>query len=590
MTSPPFVRPLPKVRRSFAVLAAVLLLGGCSARGTVQSVVELPPIQAALPVEEPPPVEVGILPGPGRYDGSMDVLHYDVELVLPPENDRIVGRTTVRYRSRVPGAHPVILDLTGLAVESVEWEGAPVEFVHADGEIRFQAPGRPTVLDTLDVVVRYRGTPDDGLILRNTVHGEPSAFGDNWPNRARFWFPSNDHPSDRATVTFTVHAPAGRQVLANGNLLRPGTPTDPADARGIEGLRTWTWATGVAIPTYLMVVGVAELERIHGGLAACGMAPASPRADGCVEVSQWAFAPDTAHARRVFGRSAQMIDFYTRLVGPFPYEKLANVQSATRFGGMENASVIFYSEQALAQGRNIESTVAHEIAHQWFGNSVTPVDWPHLWLSEGFASYYGPLFFEEAEGVGAFRGMLEGNRQRYLASDVTHRSIVDHSSQNLMELLNANSYQKGSLVLHMLRGVMGTEPFFEGVRRYYQRYAGGNATTSDLQQVLEEVHGESLDWFFQQWLHRPGHPLYAVEWEWDGSAVAVVVRQEQDPSWPAFRMPVELEFVLPGGGVERVIRWVEGREWRERIPLRGAPSELRFDPDGWILKEMADGR
>jgi len=346
----------------------------------------------------------------------------------------------------------------------------------------------------------------------------------------------------------------------------------------------------VAIPTYLMVVGVAEMESIPGGLGACGLAPASPRADGCVEVSQWAFAPDTAHARRVFGRSAQMLDFYARLVGPFPYEKLANVQSATRFGGMENASVIFYSEQALAQGRNIESTVAHEIAHQWFGNSVTPVDWPHLWLSEGFASYFGPLFFEEAEGPAAFRGMLEGNRQRYLASDVTHRSIVDQSSANLMELLNANSYQKGSLVLHMLRGIMGDEPFFEGVRRYYQRYAGGNATTSDLQGVLEEVHGESLEWFFQQWLHRPGHPIYAVEWEWDGSGVAVMVRQEQDSSWPAFRMPVELEFVLPGGGVERVTRWVEGREWRERIPLRAAPSELRFDPDGWILKEMVNDR
>ena len=589
------------MRRSFtphrsgailALVAASLLLGGCGARGPVQTVVELPPIRAVPPVVEPAPIEMGLPPAPGRYDGSMDVLHYDVELLIPPANDRIQGRAAITYRSRTPGAHPVILDLTGLAVESVTWEGERVPFTHTEGTIRFQAPGSSMAGDTHEVEVHYRGTPDDGLIMRNTVHGEPSAFADNWPNRARFWFPSSDHPSDKATVAFTVHAPAERQVVANGNLLRAGTPTPPEAVGGLEGLRSWTWATRVPIPTYLMVVGVAEMEAMSGGLGACGLAPASPRADGCVEVTHWAYAADTAHARRVFGRSAQMLDFYARLVGPYPYEKLANVQSATRFGGMENASVIFYSEQALAQGRNIESTVAHEIAHQWFGNSVTAADWPHLWLSEGFASYFGPLFFEAAEGVGAFRGMIEGNRQVYLASDVTHRPIVDGSSENLMELLNRNSYQKGSLVLHMLRDLLGDEAFFEGIRRYYARYAGGNAVTGDLQAVLEEVHGESLDWFFQQWLHNPGHPKLELDWVWDARAneVEVVIRQVQDPAWPTFRLPAELEFVLPGGGSWRVERVVDGREWRQRIPMQAAPTAVNFDPDGWILEEMVTDR
>ena len=581
--------------RSGAILALVatpLLLGGCGARGAVQTVVELPPIRAVPPAVEPAPIEMGLPPAPGRYDGSMDVLHYDVELLIPPANDRIEGRTTVTYRSRTPGSHPVILDLTGLAVESVGWEGERVPFAHTDGTIRFQAPGGTMAGDTHQVEVHYRGTPDDGLIMRNTVHGEPSAFADNWPNRARFWFPSNDHPSDKATVAFTVHAPAERQVLANGNLLRAGTPTPPETVGGLDGLRSWTWSTRVPIPTYLMVVGVADMEAIPGGLGACGLAPASPRADGCVEVTQWAYAPDTAHARRVFGRSAQMLDFYARLVGPYPYEKLANVQSATRFGGMENASVIFYSEQALAQGRNIEGTVAHEIAHQWFGNAVTAADWPHLWLSEGFASYFGPLFFEAAEGPAAFRGMIEGNRQVYLASDMTHRPIVDSSSENLMELLNRNSYQKGSPVLHMLRDLLGDAAFFEGVRSYYARYAGGNAVTGDLQAVLEEVHGESLDWFFRQWLHSPGHPKLELGWRWDAGAgeVEVVIRQVQDPSWPTFRLPAELEFVLPGGGSWRVERVVDGREWRERIPMQTAPTAVNFDPDGWILEEMVTER
>lgn len=532
---------------------------------------------------------MGLPPAPGRYDGSLDVLHYHVELVLPPENDRILGRTRIQYLSRVAGPHPVVLDLTGLAVESVTWGGRRVPFTYEAGEIRLQAPGAPSAADTLEVEVLYRGTPADGLILGNTVHGEPSAFGDNWPNRARFWFPSVDHPSDKAGVTFTVHAPAGQQVIANGTLLGPPLPADTSATRGIEGLVTWRWETRVPIPTYVMVVGVAPMEILPGGLGACGFAPASPRPDGCVEVSHWVFAPDTAHARRVFARSAEMLDFFARLVGPYPYEKLANVQSSTRFGGMENASAIFYSERALAAGRDLEGTVAHEIAHQWFGNHVTPADWPHLWLSEGFASYFGPLFFEHTDGVDTFRRMMAENARSWLASPVTGRPVVDRGATNLMQLLNANSYQKGSLVLHMLRWVMGDEAFFRGVREYVARFGSGNARTEDLRAVLEEVHGEPLGWFFAQWLMEPGHPRYQVDWEWRGDArmVEVVVRQVQDPAWPTFRMPVELEFVLPAGTV-RVREWVDGREWRGRIPLPGAPSELRFDPDGWILKEIVD--
>lgn len=573
----------------FAALATSLLAAACA--GATPPPTPVFPVRAAPPVVEPPPIEMGLPPAPGRYDGRLDVVHYDVEIVLPPENDRIQGEARIRYLHAVAGPHPLVLDLTGLAVESVTWQGDPIPFRHEAGEIQMRVPGRPSPHDTMEVSVRYRGTPDDGLILGRTVHGDPAAFADNWPNRARFWFPSNDHPSDRATVTFTVHAPAGRPVIANGTLRRAGTPADPGRTGGIEGLLTWEWASSVAIPTYLMVIGAAPMQILHGGLGACGLAPASPRADGCIEISNWVFPPDTAHARKVFSRSGEMLDFYSRLVGPYPFEKLANVQSSTRFGGMENASAIFYSERALAEGRDIEGTVAHEIAHQWFGNHLTPADWPHLWLSEGFASYFGPLFFEHAAGVEDFRRRLDGARARYLASDVTGRPVVDHSSANLMELLNANSYQKGALVLHMLRWVMGDDAFFRGIRQYHARHGGSAVETGQLRAVLEEVHGGSLDWFFTQWLMEPGYPRYRVEWSWDAGTrqAEVVVRQVQDPSWPAFRMPVELEFELPAGTV-RVTEWVEGREWRGHVSLPAAPTRMHFDPDGWILKEMGTDR
>lgn len=563
-----------------AALLVPLVANACAGPGRAA----MSPYPAAA---EPAPIEMGLPPDPGRYEGGLDVLHYDIEIVILPENDRIAGRTTIRYLSHTQGPHPVVLDFTGLAVDSVVWDGDPIAFEHENGEIRFTAPGAASVTDTLEVEVRTRGTPDDGLILRNTVHGEPAAFADNWPNRARFWFPSVDHPSDKATVGFTVHAPEGRGVIANGVLVNDPVAADPALTGGVPGLVTWRWENRVPIPTYLMVIGAAEMAVLDGGMAACGQAPASPRPDGCIEVTAWAFRPDTANARRAFARSAEMIDFYTEVVGPYPFEKLANVQSATRFGGMENASAIFYSEEALAAGRDIEGTVAHEIAHQWFGNSVTPADWHHLWLSEGFASYFGPLFYEHVDGADAFRDRIAANRERYLGSEVTGRPVVDDGVDNLMHLLNANSYQKGSLVLHMLRWVMGDDAFFDGVRRYYARHAGGNADTGDLRRALEEVHGEPLDWFFQQWLLEPGYPVYRVDWSWDASRgeVEITVRQEQDAAWPTFRMPVEIELEL-ADGPERVVRRVDGRRWTERIPLASPPSGLRIDPDGWLLARI----
>ncbi|MEX1257598.1 MAG: M1 family metallopeptidase [Gemmatimonadota bacterium] len=543
-----------------------------------------PPLAYADSLVEPEPIAIGVPPPSGGTTRNMNVLHYDVELVLPPENDRVSTRTTIRYLRDGVGPHLVELDFTGLPVVLVTHRGRALDFVQDEGLLRFQSPGRPGIYDTLQVEVMARGVPDDGLILRDNVHGAPSAFADNWPDRARYWFPANDHPSDKATVSFTVHAPEGKRVIANGVQVGAPVPADSSRTGGIGGLVTWRWESRVSIPTYLMVVGVAEMEVLDQGLAACGRAPASPRPDGCVEVTGWAFPADLEHAAQVFARAPQMVDLYAGLLGPYPFEKLANVQSSTRFGGMENASAIFYSEQAIAQRRDIEGTVAHEIAHQWFGNSVTPAEWSHLWLSEGFASYLGPYFWEHAESDAAFKSRITRARAEYLDSDVVGRPVVDESVSNLLDLLNENSYEKGALVLHMLRWVMGDRAFFAGLQRYYLRHAGGNVVTADFQRAMEDEYGQSLEWFFQPWLYRPGYPVFRTAWSWDEGAhrARVNITQIQDLSWPVYRLPIELEFQLDGG-VHRVTQWIEAREWVMEVAIPERPAAMRLDPDGWIL-------
>ena len=540
------------------------------------------PSQSAVrSAPEPPPVEAGAPAAPGEYEIAPDVLHYEIELSLgAPE---IEGRATLTVRPN--GADELPLDLVGLGVRSVHVDGNPSTFAYTKGKLVVRLD---SARDTVLVAVAYHGTPDDGLIIRPNVHGFPTAFVDNWPNRTRFWLPSVDHPADKATAGFTVHAPNGWQVVANGAQIAEPSATD-------DGKTTWRWATRVPHPTYTLVAGAAEFAIESLGRAACGAAPASVEPDGCIDVSYWVYPQDTAFAREVFRRAPEMVDYFTATVGPYPFEKLANVQSATRFGGMENSSAIFYSEEAIASGRLGEGTVSHEIAHQWFGDSATEADWNHLWLSEGFATYFGALFFEATDGVEEFRQRMERSRQGYVGSDDAQRPIIDpDGADNLFDLLNRNNYAKGGWVLHMLRGLLGDETFFRSIRSYYAQYAYGTVLTADLQRVFEADAGLSLDWFFEQWVHQPGHPVLEHRWETseDGAELILTVAQTQSPDWPTFRFPLDVEIV---GSTSADGAATAGNPRRERVELRQRTHTFRFpvdappeavvlDPDGWLLK------
>jgi aminopeptidase N len=545
--------------------------------------------EAPLAAQEPAPIQAGVAPPPGPYAPGVDVLHYEVEVALEAGSERF--QAAVEIRVAVEAHQPVLpLDFSGLEITALTVDGRTVPYLYEEGVVRVPLGGaRPG--DTVRVALAYRGTPDDGLILRNNVHGAPAAFVDNWPNRTRFWLPSVDHPAHKATVRYTVHAPAAWKVVANGHLVTEAGPTPP-DALGPAGdRRTWIWEVGVPISTYNMVIGAADMEIRTVGLAACGRAPASRRDDGCVEVTTWTFPEDVARAEPSFRRAAQMVDFFTEIVGDFPFEKLANVQSATRFGGMENASAIFYSEQAIAAGRDIEATVSHEIAHQWFGDAVTEASWHHLWLSEGFATYFGALFFEAADGVDDFRRRMDGSRMRVVGSADVERPVIDPEETDLFALLNDNNYPKGGWVLHMLRGLLGDDVFFQGIRTFYQRHLHQAVLTEDFQAVMEEVSRQDLDWFFTQWLYRPGYPVFEIEERWvpgEGGAgqAEVVVRQVQRDAWPRFRVPLELCWDT---GEARACRPAVSGSAEDvfRFSFDARPTgPAALDPDGWVLKDV----
>lgn len=547
----------------------------------------LAPTAAPASGQEPDPIPAGVAPPTGPYAPGVDVVHYEVEIGV---GDAPTIEAVAELRVAVEANGPVLpLDFTGLTVIEVTVEGIGAPHEHVAGVLRIPLPDHEP-RDTVTVRVAYQGVPDDGLIIGDNVHGEPTVFVDNWPNRTRFWLPSVDHPADKATVRYTVHAPSAWKVVANGHLASEAGPT-PEGAPGPGGdRRTWIWEVGVPISPYNMVIGAGDLAVRTVGLAACRRAPVSRRPDGCVEVTYWVYPEDVERAEPSFRRAAEMVDHFTDLVGPFPFEKLANVQSATRFGGMENASAIFYSEQAIAEGRDIEGTVSHEIAHQWFGDAVTEADWHHLWLSEGFATYFGAQFFEAADGVEEFRSRMETSRRRVISSPDAARPIYDPAAADLFALLNDNNYAKGAWVLHMLRGIVGDDAFFQGIREYYRRYLHSTASTDDFRRVMEETSRRDLGWFFAQWIHRPGFPTFEVDWQWlasasaDGGSVEVTVHQVQPEAWPTFRVPIELAVVGPDGESRYEVELLLREEIIRLDGVAGRPTNVILDPDGWVLK------
>jgi aminopeptidase N len=278
-----------------------------------------------------------------------------------------------------------------------------------------------------------------------------------------------------------------------------------------------------------------------------------------------------------------MLEFYTNLIGPFPYEKLALVQSSTRFGGMENSSAIFFDEKAFDGTGSLEPTVAHEIAHQWFGDSVSQTDWHDLWLSEGFATYFGNLFFERSVGREELMKRMRADRDNYINRNREQsRPIRDPSITELPKLLNAFNYDKGAWVLHMLRGVIGDAAFFAGIRDYYASHRDGNASTADLRTIMERHSGRPLDWFFRQWIDQPGHPVFATKWTWRDGRVLIDVAQTQPGT--VFRTPAVIE-IRDSAGSRRESVLIDERHERFAIECDVRPDEVVLDPDEWILRE-----
>lgn len=518
-----------------------------------------------------------------RTGGSrpgLDVQHYDFHVDFSPRGlDDTVSVSSVITLFRSATADSLVLDLkSAMRVDETRVNGALVKGVRDSVSVRLPLP--VGVRDTLRVALRYRGRPTDGLIVRRDSSGEWSAFADHFPNRAREWLATVDHPSDKATVEWTVRTPAGYRVIANGEL-QEETP-EPGDAAR-PAMLTTRWKSLRPLYTGVMVIGVARFAQYELGRTACGLG----ELPGCVAQSVW-IAPDVRdYMPGPFARAGDIVALFSRLAGPYPYEKLAHVQSSTRYGGMENASAIFYADNIYRRHTMSEGLIAHETAHQWFGDAVTTREWPHVWLSEGFATYFAALWTERSQGDSAFLADLRAMRETVLKAKVSvEKPVVDESLSDLRFVLNSNVYQKAGFTLHLLRREVGDSAFFRGIRAYYAKYRHGNALTDDFAREVEATSGKKLDWFFDQWMRRPGFAELTAGWRWEGGRKTLLVTVSQGTRFPPYRVNLSVDVTDARGKVQRVRVTIPAARVATvpvAIKLDGAPRAVVFDADATLL-------
>jgi aminopeptidase N len=398
----------------------------------------------------------------------------------------------------------------GMTVTGVTSGTQPLKFQHENDRVRIDLPRAFQPGEQYEFTVAYHGIPATGILVANNKYGDRGFTSNAWPNKVRNYLAVVDHPSMKSPLVTRVTAPRHYQVISNGRLMeQTDLPND---------LRRTVWKEPTPICTWQMSLGAATFAvnyfgEYHG-----------------IPLSSWVYPQEQDVSFKNFRDFTQpILEFYIDHIGPYSYEKLAQVEGNGVSGGMELASDIFYGYGATGPGRQL---VAHEMAHQWFGDSATEKDWDDVWLSEGFATYFALLYQEYQDGHDAFLDALRRSKQQAIRyalanpdSTIVHNNLADISK---VIANNAQVYQGGAQVLHNIRGVIGTATFWNGIRLYYSRYRNSNATSDDLRHAFEEActsageqcpaAGRDLAWLFHELLNRGGVLQVTGSWHYDAAA------------------------------------------------------------------------
>jgi aminopeptidase N len=521
---------------------------------------------------------------PGRKyarDRFVDILHLKLDVTPDFAKRTVSGTATLSFKPIAKPLAKLELDSVGLTIDAITAQGAAVAEHVLTNEKLILIFKEPVAANAeASVSITYHAQPTVGLHFRTAEmgfkRGDTQVWSQGEAEQHHFWFPSYDYPNMRFTSEVICHVPDGMEVVSNGSLI--------GKEKDASGLNAWHWKQDKPHVNYLVAMAAGYFHKIEGRAGALPLAVLVPPSE-------------KEQAENAFRDTEKIIEFYQREIGvPFAWDKYYQVYCLDfTAGGMENTSCTFQAARLLFQNdteqlRSLHSLDAHETAHQWFGDLVTCRDWSHLWLNEGFATYYTALYAEKRDGRDAMLFEMWKNAQSVFAATDT-KPIVWRDYRDPMEQFGYRVYPKGAWVLHMIRSRLGPDLYRKGIRAYVERHRNGIVTTDDLQSVLEEQSGLSFDQFFDQWLYHGGVPELKVDYAWDAATkqVRLNVKQVQplNPEVMLFRFDLPVRFFVKGRGKPLDFKVSAGKAEEDfYFPLPDAPELVRVDPDFTLLAKI----
>ena len=495
---------------------------------------------------------------------NFDVLHYAFDWSIDMISESIQGKAVIKSKSTVNGLNQIVLHLsTAMTVTQITQDQTALAFTHADDLLTIFLAQPPGTNQEFEIEIFYSGIPQDGLNF-STHNGQSIFWSLDEPSEAREWFPSFDHPSDKATAEITITVPQNIVVASNGTLTNSQVNPD--------GTTTYNWKEEAPIATYLISVAGTNYSTFSDTYTSGARS---------MDVLYYVYPENLTNAQTDFSVIVSMITFYSQLFGEYPFLEEKYGMAAIPGGtAMEHQTITSYPSRAITGDHQYDWLIAHELAHQWWGDLVTLADWDDIWLNEGFATYSDALWFESLSGPLGLQTRMQIFKDIYFQHEGPEHPVYNPPSGHLFcEIV----YEKAAWVLHMLRYVVGDTNFWAMLKKYAMDFAYANAATPDFIYVCEQVYGADLDWFFDQWIYGIGYPTYQFAWGYNNGTAFVFINQTQK-NFPLFEMPVKLQINLPSGSIDKSI-WVDKKINFFTYNLSEKPSSIIFDPDEWILSK-----
>ena len=500
---------------------------------------------------------------------SYDVLHYEINMNIDIPGDSVRSAAVfIDCRSETDTLSVVDLNFLGMTIDSITVDGAAVSYDRQGDQLLVDLGATVSQGDSFQVAVYYHGrpqTPGGGLYISSNV-----TYTLCEPEGARNWFPCYDKPSDKATADISITVPDGYIVASNGLLVGVAKDDEAKTA-------TYSWSETYPIATYLISLAISEYATFSYWYEGVG---------DTMEIACYAPPEDSANAAVDFSNLPEMIACYDGLFGTYPFIEEKYGMATISFGGgaMEHQTCTSWGF-SITGNNTYDWVVAHELAHQWWGDWVSPDNWKEIWLNEGFATYSEALWMEYLYGGPGLRAYMSEMQDYYVRWETASGRSFPIYDPPSGYLFSPTEYDKAGSVLHMLRFVVGDSTFFDILRTYGANHAYGNAVTDDFKSVCEDLSGRDLDWFFQQWIYEPGFPRFSFAWNYEAEARAgylVNISLVQQQNGPVFEMPVEIG-ITTGSGLVLDTVLVDEEAEQIQLTVQEQPLGVQLDPNEWLL-------